>query len=207
MAANSYLLSKQETENAQISGPVGAGDHCREARPPRRPKRCEETVIPFVSSIGSIEWKAISNDSLYLRGGKGEWYFVRTMNRCTRLRSSLAISLETSAGQPARPSRRDLGPGRALPRGEHHAFGRAAAREKPRRRGVTAPTFRPMSAWGIDCPPGHVPASPEGEGLKEKAAATGVAAAFLSVELDQKPTTRVALIVRGAPIWTKGGAP
>jgi hypothetical protein len=57
-----------------------------------------ETVIPFVSSISQIEWKAISNDSLYLRGGKGEWYVIRTSNRCSRLRSSLAISLEASAG-------------------------------------------------------------------------------------------------------------
>ena len=57
-----------------------------------------ETVIPFLSSIRSVEWKAISNDSLYLRGGKGEWYVVRTMNSCDRLRSSLAIRLEASAG-------------------------------------------------------------------------------------------------------------
>ena len=62
------------------------------------PEASQETVIPFVSSIGSIEWKAISNDSLYLRGGKGEWYVVRTSNRCSRLRSSLAISLEASPG-------------------------------------------------------------------------------------------------------------
>ena len=57
-----------------------------------------ETVIPFLSSIRHIEWKAISNDSLYLRGGKGEWYVVRTSNNCSRLRSSLAISLEGSPG-------------------------------------------------------------------------------------------------------------
>ena len=57
-----------------------------------------ETVIPFLNSIRSVEWKAISNDSLYLRGGKGEWYVVRTSNNCSRLRSSLAISLEGSPG-------------------------------------------------------------------------------------------------------------
>ena len=61
-------------------------------------KASGETVIPFLSSIGQIEWKAISNDSLYLRGGKGEWYVVRTSNNCARLRSSLAISLEGSPG-------------------------------------------------------------------------------------------------------------
>jgi hypothetical protein len=62
------------------------------------PDRAGETVIPFLSSIGQIEWKAISNDALYLRGGKGEWYVVRTSNNCSRLRSSRAISLEGSPG-------------------------------------------------------------------------------------------------------------
>ena len=57
----------------------------------------EETSIPFVSSIGSVEWKAASDRALYVRGGNGSWYFVRTTNRCTRLRASLAIGFETSA--------------------------------------------------------------------------------------------------------------
>jgi hypothetical protein len=57
-----------------------------------------ETVIPFVGSLSNIEWKAAGKDSLYLRGPKGEWYFVRTMNLCTRLRSSPGIGLQTSAG-------------------------------------------------------------------------------------------------------------
>jgi Family of unknown function (DUF6491) len=57
----------------------------------------EETVIPFVSSIGSVEWKAASDKALYVRGGNGSWYFVRTTNRCTRLRAALAIGFETSA--------------------------------------------------------------------------------------------------------------
>jgi hypothetical protein len=57
----------------------------------------EETVIPFVSSIAAVEWKRISDDSVYLRGGRGEWYIVRTSNNCTRLRTSLALGFETSA--------------------------------------------------------------------------------------------------------------
>ena len=56
-----------------------------------------ETVIPFMSSLSAVEWKAASDDSLYLRGPKGDWYFIRTMNRCSRLRSSLAIGFQTSA--------------------------------------------------------------------------------------------------------------
>lgn len=56
-----------------------------------------ETVIPFVSSIVSVEWKAVSDREAYVRGGNGDWYLVRTSNRCTRLRSSLALGFETSA--------------------------------------------------------------------------------------------------------------
>ena len=56
-----------------------------------------ETAIPFVSSIGSVEWRRASDNALYIRGGNGSWYLVRTMNRCTRLRTALAIGFETSA--------------------------------------------------------------------------------------------------------------
>ncbi|HEX8467957.1 MAG TPA: DUF6491 family protein [Allosphingosinicella sp.] len=60
-------------------------------------ERNGETVIPFMSSLNAIEWKAASDDSLYLRGPKGDWYFIRTMNRCSRLRSSPGIGFQTSA--------------------------------------------------------------------------------------------------------------
>jgi hypothetical protein len=56
-----------------------------------------ETVIPFVSSIRNVEWKAASDEAAYVRGGKGEWYLVRTTNRCTRLLSSTGLGFETSA--------------------------------------------------------------------------------------------------------------
>ncbi len=60
-------------------------------------ERTGETVIPFMSSLVSVEWKAASDDSLYLRGPRGDWYFIRTMNRCSRLRSSPGIGFQTSA--------------------------------------------------------------------------------------------------------------
>jgi hypothetical protein len=56
-----------------------------------------EVAIPFVSSIGSVEWQRASDDSLYIRGGNGRWYFVRTTNYCTHLATSLGIGLQTSA--------------------------------------------------------------------------------------------------------------
>ena len=59
--------------------------------------RSGETAIPFVNSMSQVEWEAASDDSLYVRGGKGEWYFVRTANRCTRLRAARAIGFHTSA--------------------------------------------------------------------------------------------------------------
>jgi hypothetical protein len=60
-------------------------------------KAAGETAIPFINSISNVEWKAASDDSLYVRGGKGEWYFVRTTNRCTRLRAAHGIGFQTSA--------------------------------------------------------------------------------------------------------------
>lgn len=57
-----------------------------------------ETVIPFMGSLNAVEWKAASDDSLYLRGPKGDWYFIRTMNRCTRLLSARGIGFHASAG-------------------------------------------------------------------------------------------------------------
>ena len=55
-----------------------------------------ETVIPFINSLSNVEWKAASNDSLYVRGGNGDWYFIRTANRCTRLRAANGIGFQTS---------------------------------------------------------------------------------------------------------------
>jgi hypothetical protein len=67
------------------------------AAPAFAKERNGETVIPFMSSLSAVEWKAASDDSLYLRGPRGEWYFIRTMNRCSRLRSSPGIGFQTSA--------------------------------------------------------------------------------------------------------------
>ena len=61
------------------------------------PAASGETVIPFIHSLNAVEWKAASDRTLYLRGGRGEWYFIRTSNRCNRLRSANGIGFETSA--------------------------------------------------------------------------------------------------------------
>ena len=58
-----------------------------------------ETRIPFINSMTNVEWEAASDDSLYLRGPKGDWYFVRTANRCSRLRVARGIGFATYAGQ------------------------------------------------------------------------------------------------------------
>lgn len=58
-----------------------------------------EIKIPFLSSMSNVEWKAASDDSLYLRGPKGDWYFVRTANRCTRLLVARGIGFQTVSGQ------------------------------------------------------------------------------------------------------------
>ncbi|HET9639096.1 MAG TPA: hypothetical protein VFP12_07805 [Allosphingosinicella sp.] len=58
-----------------------------------------EIKIPFISSMSNVEWKAASDDSLYLRGPKGDWYFVRTTNRCSRLLAARGIGFQTVSGQ------------------------------------------------------------------------------------------------------------
>lgn len=78
---------------AAAATPLLAG--CATAAP--REAASAETVIPFVSSIRDVEWKAASNQSAYVRGGRGEWYLVRTINLCTRLLSSTGLGFETAA--------------------------------------------------------------------------------------------------------------
>jgi hypothetical protein len=76
---------------------IAAGLATAAAAPAAAADRNGETVIPFMSSLNAIEWKAASDDSLYLRGPRGDWYFIRTMNRCSRLRSSPGIGFQTSS--------------------------------------------------------------------------------------------------------------
>src|SRR4051812_13386177 len=57
----------------------------------------KEAVIPFVASEGVLDWQAASDDTLYVRGYDGRWYFVRTMGPCPRLRDALSLGFATSA--------------------------------------------------------------------------------------------------------------
>src|SRR5579875_2804432 len=57
----------------------------------------KEAVIPFVSSRGVLDWQAATDNSLYIRGYDGHWYFVRTMNDCPRLRDALTLGFAVSA--------------------------------------------------------------------------------------------------------------
>lgn len=70
---------------------------CATAAPPPAAVSAAETVIPFIGSLSSIEWKAVSDEAAYVRGGRGEWYLVRTTNRCTRLRSASSLGFDVSA--------------------------------------------------------------------------------------------------------------
>lgn len=63
-----------------------------------------ETTIPFINSLSNVEWKAASDNSLYLRGPKGDWYLVRTTNRCTRLLAARAIGFHAAMNQLDRHS-------------------------------------------------------------------------------------------------------
>jgi hypothetical protein len=56
-----------------------------------------ETNIPFVHSRGVLDWQAAGDDSLYVRGYNGRWYYVRTSNRCPRLHDALTLGFVVSA--------------------------------------------------------------------------------------------------------------
>jgi hypothetical protein len=55
-----------------------------------------ETAIPFVSGNGIAEWKVAGDDALYIKAINGDWYHVRTMGRCPRLRTALSLGFVTS---------------------------------------------------------------------------------------------------------------
>jgi hypothetical protein len=56
-----------------------------------------ETYIPYVNRDGVSEWRVGGSDSVYVRAVTGGWYLVRTMGRCSRLKSALSLGFETSA--------------------------------------------------------------------------------------------------------------
>jgi hypothetical protein len=56
-----------------------------------------ETSIPFVGSNGILEWRAVADDTLYVRGYNGRWHIVRMSGACPRLRNATSIGFATSA--------------------------------------------------------------------------------------------------------------
>jgi hypothetical protein len=52
--------------------------------------------IPFVRSNGVLEWRAVADDLLYVRGFNGSWHLVRTSVACPRLRNATSIGFVTS---------------------------------------------------------------------------------------------------------------
>jgi hypothetical protein len=55
-----------------------------------------ETAIPFVSSDGILDWKAVGQDTLYIQGSDGRWFLVRTTGPCTRLGQAMTLGFVTS---------------------------------------------------------------------------------------------------------------
>ena len=56
-----------------------------------------EAAIPYVSSNGIVEWRPIGSDALYIRAITGDWFHVRTMGNCNRLRTATSLGFVTSA--------------------------------------------------------------------------------------------------------------
>ena len=56
----------------------------------------EETEIAYANRDGIVEWEAAGDDLLYVHALTGGWYRVRTMGRCSRLRTATALGFDTS---------------------------------------------------------------------------------------------------------------
>jgi hypothetical protein len=55
-----------------------------------------ETYIPNMA--GFLEWVADGERGVYIRGDTGRWYYARTKAPCPRLRSTTALSFQTTNG-------------------------------------------------------------------------------------------------------------
>lgn len=55
----------------------------------------DESAIPFVSSNGITEWQPASDDALYIKAINGDWYYVRTMGRCSRIEGATSLAFLT----------------------------------------------------------------------------------------------------------------
>ena len=56
----------------------------------------EETEIPYANRDGIVEWEVAGDDLLYVHALTGGWYRVRTLGRCNRLKTAVALGFETS---------------------------------------------------------------------------------------------------------------
>ncbi len=56
----------------------------------------EETEIPYADGDGIVEWEVADDDLLYIHALTGGWYRVRTMGRCSRLRTAVSLGFDTS---------------------------------------------------------------------------------------------------------------
>jgi hypothetical protein len=61
--------------------------------PPTMPR---ETYIPNMA--GFLEWVADGERGVYIRGDTGRWYYARTKAPCPRLKSTTALSFQTTNG-------------------------------------------------------------------------------------------------------------
>jgi hypothetical protein len=57
-----------------------------------------QSGVPFVSSTGVIEWRVIDSRTLYVKAVTNEWFLVKTMNSCSRMRPATSLGFVTARG-------------------------------------------------------------------------------------------------------------
>lgn len=57
-----------------------------------------QSAVPFVSSTGVIEWRVVDDRTVYVKAVTNQWYEVKTMGPCSRMRPATALGFVTARG-------------------------------------------------------------------------------------------------------------
>lgn len=57
----------------------------------------DETEISYANRDGIVDWEAAGDDLLYVHALTGGWYRIRTMGRCSGLKTAVSLGFEASS--------------------------------------------------------------------------------------------------------------
>ncbi len=60
--------------------------------------RSDQSSVPFISSTEVIEWRVLDDRNLYVRAVTNQWYLLRTLGPCARMRTATNLGFVTAGG-------------------------------------------------------------------------------------------------------------